>query len=152
MARRKKVTIGRSEYIDLPDWGIYGVLAKVDTGARTSALHVEDIIPMEDGRVLFHVILDRHQPANRLEVCAHVIKRARVRSSSGHFSVRWFVKTKARIGPIEKGIEISLDRRDKMAYRMLLGRRALQKDFLVDVSKRHTLGGLHKDDLERNVE
>jgi hypothetical protein len=62
-----------------------------------------------------------------------------VRSSSGHFTERCFVKTRIRIGPVEKRIEISLVSREKMIYRMLIGREALDRDFLVDASR----AGLH---------
>lgn len=142
---KKKATIGRSEYIDLPDWGIDRILVKIDTGARTSALHVEDLEEIEDGRVAFHVIVRKNPKEERMLVEADVVKWAKVMSSSGHYSRRCFVRTMARIGPIIKPIEISLDSREKMNYRMLLGRKALSPDFVVDVSKRHAFGAASKD-------
>jgi hypothetical protein len=72
-------------------------------------------------------------------VKAPVVKHGRVRSSTGHWTVRYFVKTRIRIGPVEKEIEISLVSREKMMFRMLLGRKALERDFVVDVTKRHAL-------------
>ena len=63
-----------------------------------------------------------------------------MRSSTGHYTVRCFVKTRIRLGPVEKEIELSLVSRERMLYRMLLGRRALARDFLVDVSRRRVLG------------
>ena len=134
---KQKFTIGRSEYIEFIDWGIVGLLAKVDTGARTSALHVEDLVELPDAEVQFRVILNMQRDAPSVIVRAPISRWAKVRSSSGHFSKRCFVRTRVRIGPIEKDIEISLDSREKMQYRMLLGRQALASEFVVDVSKRH---------------
>lgn len=137
--KKPKLTVGRSEYVDLPDWGIRNLLAKVDTGARTSALHVEDLERLPGNRVAFRVILTRSQKGRSVHVEADVVKWAKVRSSSGHYSTRCFVRTRAKLGAFEKEIELSLDSRDKMNYRMLLGRKALAKDFVVDVAKQHAL-------------
>lgn len=138
-AKKPKTVIGRSEYIDLPEWGIQDLLAKVDTGARTSALHVEDLRRLPGNRVAFRVILSRSSKGRSVDVEADVVKWAKVRSSSGHFTTRCFVRTRARLGAIDKDIELSLDSRDLMNYRMLLGRKALAKDFVVDVGKQHAL-------------
>jgi hypothetical protein len=140
----KKTGIGWTEYVDLPDWAITGLHAKIDTGARTSALHVEDLTPLPDGWVLFHVILSRKHAHQRVEVRAPVTRWGRVRSSTGHYSTRCFVTTRVRLGPVVKEIEISLISRERMLYRMLLGRQALAKDFVVDVSRRHVMGGKPK--------
>jgi len=135
-----KIAIGWSEYIEFPDWDIHALKAKVDTGARTSALHVEDLKPLGTGWVEFYVVLARKGPRHRRRVRAEVVKWAKVRSSTGDYRRRCFVKTHIKIGSIIKEIEISLVSREKMLFRMLLGRKALEKDFLVDVSKRSVLG------------
>ncbi len=137
MKRKQKLTVGRSEYVDFLEWGIVGILAKVDSGARTSALHVEDLAVLHDGQVEFRIILNMQRDAPSVIVRAPVVRWAKVRSSSGHYSKRCFVKTTVRIGPVTKEIEISLDSREKMQYRMLLGRQALAKEFVIDVGKRH---------------
>ena len=131
-----KDVIGWTEYIDFPDWDIAGMKAKVDTGARTSALHVEDLKQLPGNRVRFHVILSRKDQDKRVTVTAPILKWANVRSSTGVFRRRCFVKTRVRIGHIEKEIEVSLVSRERMMFRMLLGRTAIERDFLVDVSKR----------------
>ena len=133
-----KAVIGWSVDVGFPDWDIPPVRAKVDTGARTSALHVEDLVRLPHGRVSFDVIVGRKPPYKRVSVCAHVVKWGRVRSSTGHYTTRCFVRTRVRIGPIGKEIEVSLVSRERMLYRMLLGRKALEKDFLIDVSRRRT--------------
>lgn len=137
----EKAIIGWSEYVDFPEWGITGIKAKVDTGARTSALHVEDLQHLDNARVLFHVACSRRPPFQLKEVEADALKWSRVRSSSGHYNERCFVRTRIRIGYIEKDVELSLVSREKMLFRMLLGRKALEHDFWVDVSRRALLTG-----------
>lgn len=135
-----KITIGWSEYIEFPDWEIHAMKAKVDTGARTSALHVEDLKSIGPGWVEFYVVLTTKGPRHRRRVRAEVVKWAKVRSSTGDYKRRCFVKTHVKIGSTLKEIEISLVSREKMLFRMLLGRKALERDFIVDVSKRSVLG------------
>ena len=136
---RSKIVVGWNENVDLPEWGIKRLGAKVDTGAQTSALHVENVEPIGRGRIRFDVVVHREKRDRHFPVTARVARRARVRSSNGHYDVRYFVETTVRIGPVEKTIEISLVDRGKMAHRMLLGRSALRGDFVVDVSRRHVL-------------
>lgn len=132
-------TIGWSEYVDLPDWGITRLKAKTDTGARTSALHVEDLKALPDGRIQFHVVHGSRRSPKTSPIIAQPVKWGRVRSSNGHYVERWFVRTTLQIGPILKEIEISLVSREKMLFRMLIGRKALERTFLVDPSKRSIL-------------
>ena len=131
--------IGWTEYIDFPDWNIKGLKAKVDTGARTSALHVENLERVDEDHVRFDVMLHRKKHDKRQPVRARIEKVARVRSSSGHYSERFFVRTMIRLGHVEKEIEFSLVSRKGMLFRMLLGRKALEHDFWVDVSRRNLL-------------
>jgi hypothetical protein len=111
----------------------------VDTGARTSALHVENIEELPRGYVRFDVVLHRVQRDRRIHVKTKIVRRASVRSSTGHQSRRLFVETTLRLGPIEKQVEISLVDRGKMIHRMLLGRAALGGPLLIDVDRRMTL-------------
>jgi hypothetical protein len=137
---REKIAIGWSEYVDFPDWEVRGLKAKVDTGARTSALHVENLKREDGDWVTFEVILNRNKLHKHVKVRARVSKWAKVRSSNGEYKLRCFVKTRIRLGPVEKEIEVTLVSRQKMVFRMLIGRKALEKDFIVDVSRRHALG------------
>jgi hypothetical protein len=130
---RTPIVIGWTEYVDLPDWGVRRLLAKVDTGARSSALHVENIRELPRGLVRFDVVLHRDHRDRRVPVRAHVKRRSRVRSSNGEIHQRLFVETTLRLGGIEKPIEVGLVDRAKMIHRMLLGRAALAGPFLVDV-------------------
>lgn len=136
---RKKIVVGWNEYVDLPEWGVTRLGAKVDTGARTSALHVEDVRLLPRGRIRFEVVVHRTQRDRHIPVTTRIVRRSRVRSSNGLYDSRYFVKTWMRLGDVEKEIEISLVDRGNMVHRMLLGRTALAGDFVVDVSRRHLL-------------
>lgn len=131
------MTIGWAEYVEIAEWGISGLRAKVDTGARSSALHVENIQEIGSTRVRFDVRLHRRDLDRRVTVEAPILRRGIVRPSSGHSQQRIFVVAPVRIGPIERPIELSLVDRGNMIFRMLIGRSALAPHFVVDVSKRY---------------
>lgn len=133
------LVVGWTEYVALPDWGIPAVRAKMDTGARSSALHVEDIRDLGGGRVRFDVVLDRRRDRRVRHVTARIRRRSRVRSSNGEYTTRIFVATRMRLGPVEREVEFSLVDRTKMIHRVLLGRTALERIY-VDVSHRYLLG------------
>jgi hypothetical protein len=132
--------IGVAEYVDFPDWGVRRLSARIDTGAATSALHVENVRELTGSRVRFDVRLRRSDPAARVTVEAKVSRRATVRSSAGQSDARVFVKAWVTLGGREQQIELGLVDRRHMLYRMLLGRSALEQRFLVDVTKRYALG------------
>ncbi len=129
-----------AEYVDFPDWGVKSLRARVDTGARTSALHVENVRLLAGSRVRFDVRLRRDDPSARVTVETKLSRRAPVRSSTGQTEARLFVKAHVRLGGREQQIEVGLVDRSHMLYRMLLGRSALERKFLVDVSRRYALG------------
>ncbi|HRX83509.1 MAG TPA: RimK/LysX family protein [Phycisphaerae bacterium] len=131
--------IGWREYVALPEWGIAHLEAKVDTGARTSALHVDNLARLPGERVKFDVVLSRKNPARRVPVVADIVRVTRVRSSTGHQQERFVVATTIRLGGLRRQIELSLVRREQMICRMLLGRKALV-GFLVDVNRKHEHG------------
>jgi len=132
--------IGRREVVTLPDWGVR-LRAKVDTGARSSALDVDDVEPIAGGRVRFSVVLRRDR-TRRVRAEARISRVGRVRPSSGVSQPRYFVTTRMRLGGIDKPVEISLVPRRGMLCRMLLGRSALTGDFLVDPDAAYRLGRL----------
>jgi len=133
------LVIGVTEYVDIPAWRILRLRAKIDTGARSSALHVENIRELGAGRVRFDVRLSRSESDRRVTVEARVARRGQVRPSSGEPEERIFVAVKVRIGPVEREIELSLVDRGRMIFRMLIGRRALAQAFLVDPGRRYLL-------------
>lgn len=131
------VRIGWSELVDLPDWHIRGLRAKIDTGARSSALHVDGLKLLSRNRVAYQVVLHRSDHDRRVRVVEKIVRRARVRSSTGDYTSRIFVKTRLRLAGVEREIEISLVDRGDMSFRMLVGRTALEGHFLVDPSHRN---------------
>lgn len=126
------LTVGYVEEIDLPEWRVYALTAKIDTGALSSALHVENVSCWEDGLVTFDVPLANR---GRSHVEAQLVRRAQVRSTSGKIEWRNFVSTRLCLGPMEREIEIGLVDRSSMNYRMLLGRAALAGDCIVDPAR-----------------
>jgi hypothetical protein len=138
---RTRLIIGITEFVDLPDWNIRRLRVKVDTGARTSALHVENVHLLGRDRVRFDVRLHREKPTRRASVEAKITRRAWVRTSTGVAEPRLFVTTRLRLGPVEREVELGLVDRRNMIFRMLLGRSALGSSFLVDVARRFVLSG-----------
>lgn len=139
--------IGWREVVSFPEWGVDGIKAKIDTGARTSAIHVEDVVKLKGGRVRFHLVTSRKSPFKHVPVVATLVRLTRVRSSSGHIQERYVVATTVRIGPVRRRIELSLVGRDKMLCRMLVGRRALT-GFVIDPQRKY-LYGTPKDRMAR---
>jgi hypothetical protein len=133
--RSATTVIGCAEYVSIPAWHVRHIRAKVDTGARTSAVHVEHVREVGHGIVRFDVRLHRNRSERRVTVEAPISRRGRVRTSSGLTQARIFVRCVIRIGPVEREIEVSLVDRAHMIFRMLLGRSALSHGILVDPSK-----------------
>lgn len=126
--------LGREEWLSLPDLGLVAIKAKVDTGARTSSLHAFDIAPAGPAgapEVRFRV----HPLPGRQDVeiaCrAPLVDRRVVTSSNGERELRFIIRASVAMGGRLWPIDISLTNRERMAYRMLLGRQALQDDMLV---------------------
>ncbi len=133
------LVIGVTEYVDIPEWRILRLRAKIDTGARSSALHVENVRELGNGRVSFDVRLSRSESERRVTVEARVARRGLVRPSSGELQARVFVSVKVRIGPVEREVELGLVDRGAMIFRMLIGRNALAHSFLIDPGRRYLL-------------
>ena len=129
--------LGWEEWVTLPDLGLDAIKVKVDTGARTSALHafhVEPFGPTRARKVRFgvHPLPRRNDIA--IECTARVIDRRDVRSSNGEIEERYVIETPIRIGERQWRIEVTLANRGMMSYRMLLGRQAIPRDCFVKPS------------------
>lgn len=129
--------IGRQEWIGLPELGLPAIKAKVDTGARTSALHaflIEPYGPADAPMVRFgvHPVPGRHDIAVMCE--APIVDRREVTSSNGESETRFIIRTPVLLGERRWSIEIGLTNRESMTYRMLLGRQAIRDDMIVDVA------------------
>src|SRR2546423_400967 len=132
------LVVGWKEYVDLPDLGVMRLKAKMDTGARTSALHVASY-RVDDGRV--HMTLLRHRSATEVEAEAPLRGWLEVRSSSGEQASRPVIRTTLCVGDRKAAITLTLADRTDMLFRILIGRKALERlGTLVDASSRYLLG------------
>jgi ribosomal protein S6--L-glutamate ligase len=127
--------LGWEEWVTLPELGLGAVKAKVDTGARTSALHAFYVEPFTATGV--RMVRFRVHPLPRrddvaIECMAPLIGRREVKSSNGEREQRYVIETPVRIGEREWRIEVTLANRNMMNYRMLLGRQGIPRDGLVD--------------------
>ncbi len=127
--------IGWREWVALPALGIDRIKAKVDSGARTSALHAFAVEVDEGGtkplvRFGVHPVQRRTEPEVWCE--APLLDRRVVRDSGGHEEERYVIETAVRIGNEIRSVEVTLTDRDNMGFRMLLGRTALRGDYLID--------------------
>lgn len=129
-------TIGWREWVELPELGIQRIKAKIDTGARTSALHAFSVETYagEDGAEWVRFGMHPRQDSTELEVyCnAPVVDRRMVRDSGGHQTERVVIATTLVLAGQRLQAEVTLTDRDDMLFRMLLGRTAMRGRFIVD--------------------
>ncbi len=136
-------TVGWREWLALPELGIPAIKAKVDTGARTSALHAFEVQAVErDGitRVQFSI----HPLQHRLDVVltceADIIEQRLVTDSGGHTEERFVIRSPVTLFGVTWPIEISLTNRENMKFRMLLGRTAMHAGLRVNPSRSYLAG------------
>ncbi len=129
-----RLHLGWEEWLALPQLGLPAIKAKVDTGAKSSALHAEVIETFGDPgnpQVRFLIQPDPERPKLEIVCTAPVVDRRDVTSSNGQAELRYVIATELQIGPVRRSIEITLTNRETMSYRMLLGRSAIGDDALV---------------------
>ena len=130
--------VGWREWLSLPELGIDKIKAKVDTGARTSALHAFALRPFKEGgkdRISFDMHPLQHNTTTVLTCTADVIDLRWVSDSGGHREERYVIRTPVVIGGETWPIEITLTERDTMLFRMLLGRSAIRQRFWVNPAR-----------------
>jgi len=129
----EKIIVGSKEKIDFPDMKRFGIVARIDSGARSSSAHCDKIWIEKMGgkRILCCHFLKRSHKVVRFEK----YKKRKVKSSNGTFQSRYVVQLKIKLGNIVKLTDVTLTDRSTMNYTVLLGRKFLANDFLIDVSR-----------------
>ena len=140
---QNKIILGSEEWCSFPELGIPAIKARVDSGAKTSALHAINIVPFVKEGVNW-VKFDINPIQNNLKTVIHcealLIDKRIVKSSSGYREQRFVIQTKITIGEDSWAIEMTLTNRDSMGFRMLLGREAMSGRILVDPEQKYLLG------------
>ncbi len=134
-----RMIVGWREWVRLPETGRGFIRAKMDTGARTSALHAYDLrTEHADGAdwALFHLLGRKNEEEQRFRIREY----RSIRSSNGMTEDRPVIVLDMTMGGHTWPVEVTLTDREQMAYRMLVGREALSGRILVDPSRSHVLG------------
>ena len=135
---KQLVVIGWRERLCLPELGISQIKAKIDTGARSSALHAFDVETFKvDEKMMVRFKVHPYQRDTHRTVIAQapLLEQRQVRSSSGQAQLRPVIQTTVELNGESWVIELTLTNRDVMGFRMLLGRQAVRRRFLVDAGK-----------------
>ncbi|MGB3619452.1 MAG: RimK/LysX family protein [Catalinimonas sp.] len=135
-----KLLIGRADEIDLPELGLEGIAAKVDTGAYTSSIHCSEVKLLEhDGRPVlsFHILDEDHADLAQREFRTEAFDRKQVRNSFGHVEERFAIRTQLYIFGQTFPTVFTLSNRADMRYPVLLGRKFLNGRFVVDPVKKN---------------
>lgn len=131
----KHPVVGWREWVGLPNFGVDKIKVKVDTGARTSALHAHRITKFTKDNatyVRFFVHPTQRKKKPEIECTALVVDEREVKNSGGKATKRFVIRTQIKVGDATWPIELTLTNRDEMGFRMLLGRQAVRRRFLVD--------------------
>ena len=135
--------LGWREWVSLPGLGIDRIKAKIDTGARTSALHAFDVRLVEDNDkklVKFCIHPEQKNLDKVIECEAVLLDEREVKDSGGHSENRYVIETDILIGSQLHTAEVTLTNRDSMGFRMLIGRTAMKGHYLVDPGKSYVTG------------
>ncbi|AIG29640.1 30S ribosomal protein S6 modification protein RimK [Flavobacterium psychrophilum] len=139
----QKLILGSEEWCSFPDLNIPVIKARVDSGAKTSALHAVNIAPFirdNENWVKFDINPIQNNTKTVKHCEAKLIDKRVVKSSSGYREQRFVIQTELKIGEATWKIEMTLTNRDSMGFRMLLGREAMSGRVLVDPEQKYLLG------------
>lgn len=138
MKLESSMIIGACEWVALPSLGVPRLRARVDTGAKTCALHATDIATFirEDGQWVQFIAHTGFPDATHQVLCeARLVGIRQVRNTGGELEERYTIRTPIVIGHARWEVDITLSNREKMRYRMLLGRNAMKQHALVNPAR-----------------
>ena len=147
-SKSKLLVIGWREIVALPQLDISSIKAKIDTGARSSALHAFHLQKFQrDGQAMIRFQVHPYQRDSKHAVTteAKLLEHRKVRNSGGEAQLRPVILTTVELGGKQWEIELTLTNRDVMGFRMLLGRQAVRHRFLVDPGKSYIQSRQHKE-------
>lgn len=137
-SRNSKKIIGRREWASLPQLGLSNVIVKIDTGAYSSSIHVS-LAEVKKG-ILNVIFLDENHPEYQgIVISFKQFRKKNVKSSNGQVQERYFIKTSIILGDQILQTEFSLTKRNGLRYPILIGRRLLNNQFIIDTSLKYTL-------------
>lgn len=138
MKNRGKKLIGTRDRIDLPEFKLFDLPCKIDTGAETSAIHCHRVRLLEiDGKetISFRLLDPSHEAYNNHEFRTTRFREKKIKSSFGHSEYRYSIKSKVTLFGVTFTADFTLSDRVRMKYPVLLGKRLLKNRYIVDVSK-----------------
>ncbi len=143
MENKSKVLIGWKEWCALPEFNVMLIQAKIDTGAKTSSLHaynIEEFYKRNQKHISFNIHPIQNNNKITVSAKAKVVDERYIMSSNGHKELRYVIETTLLLANKNLKIELNLSNRDPLRYRMLLGRDAFARSFIIDPSISNCLG------------
>jgi hypothetical protein len=141
--KEQRATIGRLEYVSIPELGLFNVSAKIDTGAYRGSIHAENIEEIEEGgvkKLSFHV-LDSEHPEDATK--KHVVgdyKKVRVRNTDSPYKDRFAIPVMVELGNKSLEVELTLSNRKELRHPILLGRKYIKCHFIIDPGEKNIHG------------
>ncbi|WP_375204014.1 ATP-dependent zinc protease family protein [Hyphococcus sp.] len=149
--KRERPLIGWREWAALPDFDVTGVNAKIDTGAKSSAIHafrIREVVLDGVDHVEFYLHPLQRRKKPEVFCRAPIAGRRVIRSSNGQEEERYVIETRLRLNGRTWKIDLTLTNRDAMGFRLLIGRDALRRKFLIDPGASYLLGPNDSEDKE----
>ncbi len=135
VGKREIMIIGGIERVEVDDTGLT-VKARIDTGAKTSSLHAEELVEFErDGKTWVRFKFDPGEKTPAVTIEKPVVRKVRIKQHLDDYQRRYVIKLRLRMGELEEIIEVSLSDRSDFEYPILIGRNFLTDNAVVDVSK-----------------